>query len=215
MNFPEIPGHSRGMLRPISLVVMLMAAPVFAQQDEVAQPAPTPAPTKHSPFDNYLGIAAYGTGEGGSYAGGGLGGRLRIQPWRFVGVDLFGEAMLVASPHGIRHDHPIGFNLFAMFRFGRVALKPLLGACVTFSFIEPTEADAPRADDVLFGPHAGLGLEVALHRRLSFFAEGKAVLWFGHDRALQGWTGAVGGNVQPFVVGQGMVGLMFHFWERT
>ncbi len=214
MNFPEIPGHFRRMHKRI-LLVMLVAAPVFAQETQVAAPAPEPAPKSRSPFDNYLGIAAYGTGEGGSYAGGGIGARVRIQPWRFVGVDLFGEAMMVASPHGLRHDHPIGFNLFAMFRFGRVAIKPLLGACVTFSFIEPTEADAPRADDVLFGPHAGVGLEVALHRRLSFFAEGKAVLWFGHDRSLQGWTGAVGGNVQPFVVGQGMIGLMFHFWERT
>lgn len=203
------------MHRALLVVMTLLAAPVLAQEPQVVQPPPEVAPKQRSPFDNYLGIAAYGTGEGGSYAGGGLGGRVRIQPWRFVGVDLFGEAMLVHSPHGFRHDYPIGFNLFAMIRFGRVALKPLLGACVTFSFIEPSQADAPRADDVLFGPHAGAALEVALHRRLSFFVEGKAVLWFGHDRSLNGWTGAVGGNVQPFVVGQGMVGLMFHFWERT
>ena len=32
----------------------------------------------------------------------------------------------------------------------------------------------------------------------------------GHDRAVQGWTGAVGNEVQPFAVGQANLGLTFH-----
>ncbi len=193
----------------IALVVSLFAVPSFAQETQVQQVV-----ERKSPFNNIFGFAAYGAVEAGSYFGGGVGGRIRVEPWSWIGVDLFGEALLVESPTGVRHDHPIGFNLYVPFTFGRVRLRPLLGMCVTFSFIHPTEPDAPRADDVLFGAHLGAGFEVALHHRLSFFAEAKAVMWVGHDRSVQGWTGAVGNDITPFMVGQGNVGLMVHLWER-
>ncbi len=164
-----------------------------------------------SPFDRTFGIGAYATGWHGAYGGAGVGGRLRVEPLSWLGVDLFGEALLVQAPNGIRHDHPIGFNLYVPFRLGGVArVRPLLGMCVVASFIEPTQPRAPRADDVLVGAHLGAGLELAMGSRLTFFAEGKAVVWVGHDRTVGGWTGAVGNEVQPFVVGQAQLGLMFH-----
>jgi hypothetical protein len=168
-----------------------------------------------SPFDRTFGLGAYATGWHGAYGGYGVGGRVRLEPWRFLGVDLFGEALLVATPAGVRHDHPIGFHLYMPFRVTEsVRLRPLLGMCVVASFIEPTEPNAPRADDVLVGAHVGGGVDVALHGRVSLFAEAKAVVWVGHDRSVQGWTGAVGNQVQPFVVGQAQVGLMVHLGER-
>ncbi len=197
------------ILRTILLMSLVGSSALAEEEVEVRQVV-----EKKSPFDNILGLGAYGAGKGGAYSGGGVGGRIRLEPWSWLGVDLFGEALLIDSPTGIRHDHPIGFNLYVPIRLGPVRLRPLLGACVTFSFIHPTEPDAPRADDVLFGAHAGVGFELALHRRLSFFVEGKAIVWVGHDRSVQGWTGAVGNEMTPFVVGQGNVGLMFHLWER-
>jgi hypothetical protein len=129
----------------------------------------------------------------------------------FLGLDLFGEALIVPVAHGLRHDHPIGFNLFVPFRIGQVVrLRPLLGMCVTPSFFHPEEPGAPRADTILVGAHAGGGLELALHDRLSFFLEAKAVAWFGNDRSVQGWTGAVGGDVRPFLLGQAQLGFTFH-----
>ena len=164
-----------------------------------------------SPFDRTFGIGAYATGWAGAYGGAGLGARVRIELLPWLGTDLFGEALVVTAPSGIRHDHPIGFNLFFPIRLVNVVrLRPLIGMCVVASFIEPTEPQAPRADDVLVGAHAGAGLEIALHHRLSFFVEGKAVVWVGHDRSVQGWTGAVGNEVQPFLVGQAQLGLTFH-----
>jgi hypothetical protein len=175
-------------------------------QEQVAAPAPPPL----SPFERPFGIGAYATGWHGAYGGAGVGARLRYEALPFLGLDLFGEALLVQAPHGVRHDHPIGFNLFVPFRLGAVRLRPLLGMCVTLSFLHPEEPGAPSANTVLVGAHVGGGVELALASRLSVFAEGKAVVWVGNDRTVQGWTGAVGNAVRPFVVGQAQLGLLVH-----
>lgn len=196
-------------LRPV-LVAFLFASPALA-----TDPPAVRATREVSPYERTFGVGAYATGWGGAYGGAGVGGRLRIEPWRFIGADLFGEALVVQTPSGVRHDHPVGFHLYMPIRFGeRVRLRPLVGMCVVASFIEPSEPGAPRADDVLVGAHVGAGLDLALHSRLSFFAEAKGVVWMGHDRSVQGWTGAVGNEVQPFVVAQAQLGLMVHFGER-
>lgn len=210
----ELHGHSDGM-RPFLALSLLSL--VLLSRASLADEPPALVAGHHasSPFDRTFGFGAYATGWAGAYGAGGLGGRVRVEPWSRLGIDLFGEAYLVASPSGIRHDYPIGFNLYTPFRLGAVVrVRPMLGMCVVASFIEPSTPNAPRADDVLVGAHLGGGLELALHDRLSFFAEAKAVVWMGHDRTVQGWTGAVGGEVQPFVVGQGQIGLTVHLGSR-
>jgi hypothetical protein len=200
-----MPGH----FQPV-LAVVLIAPSVFA-----AEPPVVRATREPSPYERTFGVGAYATGWEGAYGGAGVGGRIRIEPWRFVGADLFGEALLVQAPSGLRQDHPIGFHLYLPVRFGeRVRLRPFVGLCAVASFIEPSEPFAPRADDVLVGAHVGAGVDLALHSRLSFFAEAKGVLWMGHDRSVQGWTGAVGNQVQPFAVAQAQLGLMVHFGEQ-
>ncbi|MFZ5442665.1 MAG: hypothetical protein ACOZQL_21830 [Myxococcota bacterium] len=192
--------------RLLALVTMLGAMHALADETTTLRRAHA-----MSPFDHTFGIGAYATGWHGAYGGAGVGGRIRIEALSWLGLDLFGEALLVSSPAGLRHDHPFGFNLFVPFRFGNVVrVRPLLGMCFVLSYIEPTNPQAPRADDVLIGAHAGAGLELALHSRLSFFVEGKGVAWMGHDRALQGWTGAVDNEMKPFAVGQAQLGFTFH-----
>lgn len=200
-------GTERGMNARAWLlwVAVVGSAPSWAQEQVAA-----PGPERLSPFDRPFGIGAYATGWHGAYGGAGVGGRLRYEALPFLGLDLFGEALLVQAPHGIRHDHPIGFNLFVPFRLGAVRLRPLLGMCVTLSFTHSDEPGAPGATTVLVGAHLGGGVELALNSRLSLFAEGKAVVWVGNDRTVQGWTGAVGNTVRPFVVGQAQVGLLVH-----
>ncbi|MBL9039115.1 MAG: hypothetical protein JNG84_11405 [Archangium sp.] len=163
-----------------------------------------------SPFEHRFGFGAYVTGSAGAYSAGGVGGRIRVELTSWLGTDFFGEALLVSNPGGLRHDHPIGFNLFVPFSFGRLRVRPLAGMCVTFSFIEPLEPGAPRADDVIFGVHLGAGLELALHQRLSFFVEGKGMVWVGHDRAVAGWTGSVDNDISLSPLGQAQLGLTVH-----
>jgi len=211
MNPTRQRGNTLRMFPRTLLLLSLLAAPTALAD----APPSVRAARSLSPYERTFGLGAYATGWHGAYGGYGVGGRIRVEPWRFLGVDLFGEALLVATPAGVRHDHPIGFHLYVPFSLTEsVRLRPLLGMCVVASFIEPVEPRAPRADDVLVGAHLGAGLDVALHSRVSLFAEAKAVVWVGHDRSVQGWTGAVGNQVQPFVVGQAQVGLMVHLGER-
>jgi hypothetical protein len=163
-----------------------------------------------SPFDRPAAVAGYATGWDGSYGAGGVGGRIRYEPGEKVGVDLFGESYLVATPTGIRHDHPVGFDLYAPISVGPARLKPLFGMCVVGSFIESKAEDAPGADDLLFGAHTGLGLEVPASDRASGFVEARTIGWLGHDRAVQGWSGSVSSTLRGFVVGQVDFGLTLH-----
>jgi hypothetical protein len=164
-----------------------------------------------SPFDSTVALGGYASGWGGSYGAAGLGGKLRLEPLRHLGVDLFAEHYAVGTPHGFRHDHPIGFDLYVPLALPHdLRLRPLLGMCAVGSFIQSTAPDAPGADDVLFGAHVGLGLEVPVGASLSGFLDAKTVGWVGHDRAVQGWTGAVDSGLSPFGVAQVNVGVAVH-----
>ena len=184
---------------PVFLVILGISASASAQEQPGA-------------FDRDLALGAYGTGWAGSYLGAGLGGRLRWEMLDWLGVDLFAEHMWVESPAGFRHDHPIGFNAYIPIELGAtVRLRPLLGFCAVFSMIEPENEDAPRADDVLFGVHAGVGIEWAPIRWLSLFADAKAIGYLGHDRESQGWTGSVSEEYGTSGVVQAVLGTQAHF----
>lgn len=201
-------GTRQTMNSPLLLLAALLSTTAFATGNEVIRDY------HRSPFERTFGLGSYITGWAGSYGGAGFGARIRVEPFSFLGVDLFGEALIVTSRDGveggIRHDHPIGFNLYVPIRLGKARLRPFLGMCVVASLIEPTEPMAPRADDVLVGAHAGLGLEFALHTRLSFFVEAKGLVYVGHDRSLQGWTAGLDNQVRPFGLAQAQTGFMFH-----
>jgi hypothetical protein len=163
-------------------------------------------------FDRNLAIGAYGSGWAGSYLGASVGGRARWEPFESLGIDLFAEHMWVRSPGGFRHDHPIGFNAYIPFDLGQGwRFRPLLGFCAVFSMIEPDNEDAPRADDVLFGMHAGAGVEWAPLRLLSLFVDLKAIGYLGHDRTAQGWTGSVSEDYATMAVVQANLGAQVHF----
>lgn len=186
----------------------LTAAPV---SETAATPAEKAEPLA-GPFERPFAFASYGTAWAGSYGGAGVGGRIRWEAFRYLGLDLFGETLLVQNPTGIRHDHPIGFNLYVPLRLTeKLRVRPLVGMCAVVSFIQPTEPGAPRADDILLGIHAGLGAEYALWRFFSLFLDVKGVGWTGHDRSVGGWTGSVANEVKGFVVGQANLGIAVHF----
>jgi hypothetical protein len=178
-----------------------------------AAEAPPPSPSR-GPFTQPLALGAYTVAWAGAYDAAGIGGRSRWEFWQErLGVELFAEALMVDWPAGAsRHDIPIGFNLFAPLRLGsRVRARALAGMCAVFSFIEPSEPGAPPSNDVLFGVHGGLGLEVALAGPLVWFLDAQAVWYVGHDRTASDWTGSVSGALTQAVVFQPSSGLLVAF----
>ncbi|MBX7194322.1 MAG: hypothetical protein K1X94_19860 [Sandaracinaceae bacterium] len=191
------------------LALALFAAPRLAQAD--APFAPLPDET-HLAAEHDLAFGVYASGWAGSYLAGGVGGRLRWEIFDDFGIELFGEAHVVESGSGIRHDHQVGFNVYVPIRLGAgLRLRPLLGMCAVISMVEPTEQLAPRADDILFGAHAGLSLEWSANEWLALFVEAQGVGWAGHDRSLNRWTGAISDTYVPFGTAQVILGTSAHF----
>lgn len=175
-------------------------------------PAVAGAERAGGPLQRDFAIAGYATGWEGSYGGAGVGGRIRVPLWSWAGLDLFSDAVLVESPVGTRHDHPVGFNVFVPIRLSTNArLRPFLGMCAVFSMIEPENDNVPRADDILFGAHLGVGVEVGFAGAWSWFADVKGTGYVGHDREVAEWTGGVDGDYGMIGVVQGSTGLQAHF----
>ncbi len=166
-----------------------------------------------SPFDKATGLAAYGTGWGGDYDALGVGGRARLEHAETIGLDLFAEAYDVEIPHTVRRDVVIGFDLYVPFSpLDRLRLRPMFGFCADFSFVEPHHDEAPRADDIAFGVHAGAGVEVGLGQRWSIFGDVQQVMWFGHDRYASRWTGSLDGDIELSTLTQGRLGVQVHLF---
>ncbi len=164
-------------------------------------------------FDEPLALSAYAVGYEGAYAA--IGGGTRVR-WEFdpnaVGIELFLDHLVVDSPGNLRHDHPAGFNVYFPFQFGGwFRLKPMLGACAVFSFIEPDDKHAPRSDDVQFGLHAGIGAEVMLSPEVSLFLDAQGIGYVGHDRYANGWTASVDDQLSISGLIQANLGMQVHF----
>jgi hypothetical protein len=196
-------------MKRMATLVLLLLVPVTARAQE--EEAPRGA---QSPYEMQLAAAFYVTGHAGSYLAGGVGGRLRYEPFEWLGVEAYLEATIVDWPNTIRHDYPNGFNVYFPIRVGDVRVRPLLGFCDILSFIEPVEQDAPRADDVLFGAHVGVGVEWAVYQYVTVFADLVANGYLGHDRTAEGWTGGVGEEFVPFWNVALNIGAQLHVLDR-
>lgn len=195
------------MIRSLALAaaLLLLTLPASVQAQDATLSEETPA------FERDFAITAYLSSWAGDYASIGVGGRVRYEPLDWFGIDLFGEAYVVDWPGAFRHDYPIGFNLYTPFEITEgFRLRPLFGFCAVFSFIEPAEEGGPRADDVLFGIHAGGGAELELSSHWSLFFDAQAFVYFGHDRTTQGWTGAVGEEIDVSTIAQMSLGVQLH-----
>jgi len=177
--------------------------------------APSAAQTPpRSAFDRSWAIGAYASGWAGAYDAVGGGGRIRWEPFQLLGFEVFGEAHAVQWPGAIRHDHQLGFNMYVPIELTSwLRVRPLFGFCVVLSMIEPGESSTPRADDVLFGVHAGAGIEASIDTWASVFFDVQAAAYMGHDRSQGGWSGGVGGDYVPFGNVQGVLGVAVHFGD--
>ena len=168
--------------------------------------------TAFPPLDRPFVFGLYGTSYHGAYNAGGIGARARLELVQgVVGVQVFAEGFMVEHPTSIRHDYPVGFDLYTPIRLSEgVRLRPFLGMCAMFSFIEPENKHAPRADDLLFGAHTGLGIEVAVGKFLSLFLDGKVTGYVGHDRSLGGWSAALDDELSLTGYAQVQLGVQVH-----
>lgn len=196
-----------------SLLALALAVGASSAGAEPPAQADTATTVVHSTaMDHRFGIGGYMTGWEGEYGGAGVGGRVHWRVLSWLGLDLFADHLAVESEGGLRHDHPVGFNLSTPIRVSKnIQLRPLFGMCAVFSFIEPDRDDAPRADDILFGIHAGAGLTFGFAERWSVFADVKATGYAGHDRTAQMWTGGVDNEVSLLAVVQASTGVQLHF----
>lgn len=166
-------------------------------------------------FEREWAVGFYGTAHTGSYHAAGIGGRLRWEPFGDdvpLGLEAYLEATIVDWPgDGFRHDYPNGFNVFFPLRLGdSFRLRAFLGFCDILSFVEPAQEGAPRADDVLFGAHAGAGAEWAPHSMFSVFLDVQANGYMGHDRTSAAWTGGVDEEFAFFWNVQANLGVQLH-----
>lgn len=191
----------RTLVAPLALALALsIPAPARAQVD--------------SAFRRPVALGAYGVAWAGAYAAIGGGVRARWEMLPELGVEVFGESLIVEHSGGIRHDHPIGFDLFVPVAITPwLRFRPLFGFCTVFSLVESDVPHAPRADDILFGVHGGAGLELAIGTWFSLFLDLQANLWVGHDRAAQGWTGGIEDTYVPFGTGQIALGAQLHLGD--
>lgn len=202
------------LIAALTLIVALFASPARAQEAAHVEETVTPYGEVHA-FEREFAVAVYATGHAGSYLAGGVGGRLRYEPFEWLGVEAYLEATIVDwEGGGVRHDYPNGFNLYVPIRLGDVRVRPFLGFCDILSFVEPEQPDAPRADDILFGAHAGVGVEWAVHTMASLFADLQFNGYAGHDRSVGGWTGGVDEELAFFWNLQLNIGAQFHAGRR-
>ena len=188
------------------------ADPVMTNSDEpVADRAQrSDWPERHA-FERDFAIGIYGLGWAGAYLGGGGGVRVRWEPFDKLGVEVYSDHLVVEDPNGVRHDHPVGFNLFVPFRIGdRWRVRPLFGFCAIFSFVQPEQEGVDRIDDVLFGAHLGAGVELALNKWTSVFVDVQGIAYVGHSRTAGGWAVHVGDQLELSGLLQGQLGIQVH-----
>lgn len=193
----------------LMMLVLGVAPLAHAQEDAAEEDAAEPRA-----YDRPVAFGAYAVSWAGSYAAVGGGARARWEMFPELGVEVFGETLIVEHEGGLRHDHPVGFDLFIpVLLTDWLRFRPLFGFCSVFSFVEPQMDGAPRADDILFGLHGGAGIEAAVGSWLSFFLDLQANVWLGHDRAAQGWTGGIEDTYVPFGTFQAALGVQVHLGD--
>ena len=195
----------------VLFAAFLVTSAASAQAETELEDAARPALRA---YDRPIALGTYAVSWAGSYAAVGAGARARWEAFPELGVEVFGETLFVEHTGGIRHDHPIGFDLYIpVLLTDWLRFRPLFGFCTVFSLVESDREHAPRADDILFGAHAGAGLEAAIGSYFTVFLDLQANVWMGHDRAAQGWTGGIEDTYVPFATAQAALGVQVHLGD--
>ncbi|MCB9651804.1 MAG: hypothetical protein H6730_35185 [Deltaproteobacteria bacterium] len=163
--------------------------------------------------DTTLAIGARATAWVGPYAAPGAGGHIKLRPWSWVGVELFSDNFAWRQAEAWRHDHVIGFGLYApsLVAGSGWFVAPTLGACVDFRFAHPDQVGAPGTSDILFGVHGGAMAEIFLLEGFAFELNAEMFGYLGHQTGLQSWSARVSNQLGTSAVGQLTAGVNYWF----
>jgi hypothetical protein len=198
--------HAPMRTRLLPLLTLLLAGPA------AAAPPAAEAVSGWDP-DTTLAIGTRAGAWVGPYAAPGAGGHIKLRPWSWVGVELFSDNFAWRQEDAWRHDHVIGFSLFApSLVAGRGwYVAPTFGACVDFRFAHPDQAQAPGTSDILFGVHGGAMAEVFVLEGFAFEVNAALYGYVGHETGLERWSARVSNALGGSAVGLLTAGVNYWF----
>lgn len=174
--------------------------------DELIEP-----PEPSGPFAHDFGISAYYAGWAGGYDAGGVGFRLRWEPFSHLGLEVYSELLDATVPLGSRIQLPSGFNLYIPIEpLDGFRVRALAGLCTMFVFNSAAKAGGVDTQDVQFGVHIGAGAELALHDQLSVFLDLTYQGYWGNRHSGDAWSGALNDELDRTDSAQLGLGLQLH-----
>ena len=140
------------------------------------------------------GAGLHYTHWGGQYSTQGVGGRVRWEPFEYLGVDL--TADFLGNEHAF--DVPVGFHLYVPLTvLDGWRVRPLAGLCTVISLRRTQTIETSASDDIRFGFRLGAGTEVAVSDKFWLFADAKWERYLGHSRQVSTWSSALDGELSP------------------
>lgn len=174
--------------------------------DELVEPT-----VPSGPFARPFGISAYYAGWAGGYDAGGVGFRLRWEPFTHLGLEVYSELLDATVPVGSRLQLPSGFNLYIPIEpLADFRVRALAGLCTMFVFNSAAKAGGVDTQDVQFGVHLGAGAELALHDQLSVFLDLTYQGYWGNRHSGDAWSGALNDELDRTDSAQLGLGLQLH-----
>ena len=190
------------------LIVTLLTPGLAAAEERVVGQRDDAWSAEH-PF----GLGGRASSWVGPYFAPSVGGHLKFRPWDFIGVEAFNDNFVRLQDGAWRHDHVIGFSLYAPSLIAGRSwfVAPSLGTCVDFRFAHPSETDAPSASDVLFGIHGGLMAELFVENGFSFELNATYYAYLGHEADVERWSASLSNDLQLSGVGLITAGVNYYF----
>lgn len=159
------------------------------------------APRAHAAEEGAIGLGArMDIWRGQQRQAPGIGGHLRLQPWKWTGLELFWdsfgrkEEIAQGGQTGNResalwHTHVIGFHLlFPLLNGAKTQAGPDLGACVAVEAWSPSSTPTPGIADLRFAPHLGLFLDHSLSTHWALGARATGFMYMGNRPQIEGWS---------------------------
>lgn len=195
------------------LSALIFATALAAEPATTSAEAPSPGAGGHKPDvwspRHPVALGLRGLVWAGEYTAPGIGGHLRIRPWKRFGVELFADHTMQHQDPSWLHDNVIGFHtFFPLLKATRFYIAPTVGACVDFRVLA---GPGPDVTDVRFAPHAGLQAEVHLIDGVALEVGGTFYAYLGNDVAKSGWTGSTSSRLQFTPTGQATVAVNYAF----
>lgn len=166
-----------------------------------------------APIDHEVGLGTRAGSWIGTYAAPGVGGHLKLRLFEDIGIEAFSDNFARIQDHAWRHDHVIGFSLYApsLIAGDSWFIAPTLGTCVDFRFAHPIDSDAPSTSDILFGVHGGLMAEAFVGYGFSFEATATMYAYIGHESDVQRWSAEISNELGVTPLGLVLASVNYYF----